>query len=358
MAMTFAAARRSALLSGLILAVVVAVLAPCALAAPPLEEVRVAVEDKSPEAREEAFTRALERALVRLTGRRSLSETPPWETLKSSPGAHVQAYRYEEGSEEGPRLWVRFDREALEGLAREAGWALWDTQRPSLMVWMVVQDGVNRQLVAEDDSGDVRRQLAAVARARGLPLIFPLMDPEDWRRVSPAHVVGGFTGSLREAADRYAADGMLVAHLHAQGEGWQGRFRLSLRGASLGERDFQARQRDEVLEQGAHWAADTLRGQELARGGDGGPGILEVTVMDVADHAAFLRARDRLARLDPVREVVPGHLAPEQVRFRLRLRGDRAELERAARRDPFLAVIPSAETTDGPASVPAFRLLQ
>ncbi|WP_200182328.1 DUF2066 domain-containing protein [Ectothiorhodospira mobilis] len=358
MAMTFAAARRRALLPGLILAVVVAVLPPCAVAAAPLEEVRVAVDDKSPGTREEAFTRALERVLVRLTGRRIPAGAPAWEALKASAGTHVQAYRYEEGPEGGHRLWVRFDREALEGLAGEAGWDLWDAQRPSLMVWMVVQEGVNRHLVAEDDSGGVRRQLAAVARARGLPLIFPLMDPEDWRRVSPAHVVGGFTGSLREAADRYASDGMLVAHLHAEGEGWQGRFRLSLRGAPLGERRFQSRQRDEVLEQGVHWAADAVRGQDPARGDDNGPGILEVTVMDVVDHAAYLRARDRLARLDPVREVVPGHLAPERVRFRLRLRGDAAELERAVRRDPFLAVIPSEETTDGPASVPAFRLLQ
>lgn len=357
MAMTSAAARPSALLSGLILAVFVAVRTPCAVAAPPLEEVRVVVEGKSADAREEAFARALDRVLVRLTGQRTLSKAPGLEALRASASTHVQAYRYEEGPQQ-QRLWVRFDREALEDYARQSGWDLWDAQRPALMVWMVVQEGVNRRFVAEDDTGAVRRQLAAVARARGLPLIFPLMDPEDWRRVSAAHVVGGFTGSLREAADRYGSDGMWVAHLYPEGDGWAGRVRLSLRGASLGERRFQARQREEILEQGMHWAADAVRGQDAARGDDGRPGLLEVMVTDVEDHDAYLRARDRLARLDPVQEVVPGELAPGRVRFQLRLQGDASALERAVRRDAFLAVIPSEENTDGAVSMPTFRLLQ
>ncbi|MFP4162005.1 MAG: DUF2066 domain-containing protein [Ectothiorhodospira sp.] len=352
---TFPVTPRSLPLPGLIFAVIVALFPVHASGAPPLEEVRVAVEGSHAEARETAFTQALEQVLVRMTGRRILPGAPELETFMESAPEYVQAYRYEEGPEGERTLWVRFDRADLEAFIREADWPFWDADRPALMVWMVVQEGARRSLVADDDGTGIRRELSSLARTRGLPLILPLMDPEDWRRVSAAHVVGGFTGTLREASERYGPDGMLMAHLRPGDGGWQGRFRLSLGGEALGDRRFEAPQREGVLSSGVHWAADILSGREAARGDrTSSPGHLEVTIEGVGDLSDYLGARDHLARLEPVREVIPGGFTSERVRFRLRLRGDASDLERAARRDPALEVMPPEDAVD-PVSLPAFR---
>ncbi|MCG5515694.1 MULTISPECIES: DUF2066 domain-containing protein [Ectothiorhodospira] len=315
-----------------VLALAVLAGAPAAAALPPagLDEAQVPVESRDRPERAEAFSRALSQVVVKLTGDRALAEDERVAEFLEQAPRHVRQYRYREQPDGDDTLWVRFDTAPLEQFLRDSGLPVWGQDRPALLVWMLLQGDGERRLVGDQDAGEARRAMERVARERGLPLIFPLLDMEDQARVGPADVLGGFEDVLREASARYSPDGMLVVRIRESDGGWEGRFQLH-----ADDSDPSWEMRDEgltgLMRQGVDQVANSLSRQMVVTGLQQDQDGVMVSVAGVSSLSDYLRVGRHLSEMAPVSRVQPRGLDADRALFLVQVRGEARDIERAAR---------------------------
>ncbi len=296
-----------------------------------LYTIQVPVDRGEPDWREQAYRRGLSQVLVRVTGQRSAAGDAALEALFEDPSRLVQGYR--RGADE--TLWVSFDGRAIAARLREAGRAVWDSQRPVTLLWLAVdRGGGERELIAAEEEpppsdeamvGDVdrflRQRIEDVARARGLPLVWPLLDAEDRGRVAFSDVWGGFEQPVLEASSRYDANSILLGRVDADGRQlprWTWYF-------SGEQRQWRA-----TVEDALHRVADLMAGQ-LGAVGDERPAAVRLTVTGVEDLAAYADVSRYLASVSIVRELSLEQLGDDALTYRMELLGPSERLGRVLR---------------------------
>lgn len=194
-----------------------------ALAAPvsDLYQVREAVADQQAETRDAAMQRALQTLVQRLTGDAKALQSPALEGLRKDPQQIVSQYGYD-----GDALLVEFDPGSTERQLRQAGLALWGSNRPAILTWWLSESPEGSQLIGESQSAAAT--LRQAAQHRGLPLRLPLADLSEQLLATPESLLAGDPQALREASERYAADALLAVQASESGGAWQGQWRLWL----------------------------------------------------------------------------------------------------------------------------------
>jgi uncharacterized protein len=295
-----------------------------------LHEATVPVENRDRPAREAGFKLALERVLVKLSGDRLVLQDPRIRDLQAQAGRYVQRFRYVEAGEGAVRLEVRFDGAALERLLAERGLPVWGSNRPSVLVWLAATHDGGRVILGGDEGRELAKALEGVADARGIRVVFPVMDLEDRSALNFADLAGGFHEPVLRASDRYSTRFVLAAHVQPRAGGWTGRWRL------FGQ-DFQEIHQAEgdtveaALDAGLQGVVDIL-GRRLAIAG-----LLptedhvEVVVHGVDSLESYQRVRQYLAGLSVVAEIKPHRLEPDRAVFLVQLRGSPRDLERGVR---------------------------
>ena len=192
-----------------------------------LYTIEVPVDPADPDMRQNAYTAALERALIRVTGADSEQHRA---SLRSAfPDAGRYVLRFQPGPDD--TLVVTFDGEAIERRLRETRHAIWSADRPTTLVWLAVDwgDGEREILGTEDtvESADaprstdrnrvLRERVETIAEWRGIPVVFPLMDMQDLESVSFSDIWGGFDEPLVEASLRYGVNSVLIGRVKADG---------------------------------------------------------------------------------------------------------------------------------------------
>ncbi len=333
----------AALVSALVMATGVAVVLSAAAPARAAEvadlyTIRVPVDQSEPDWREQAYRRALSQVLVRVTGQRAAAGDPGLDALFEDPARLVQGYR--RGADE--TLWVSFDGRAIAARLREAGRAVWGSERPVTLLWLAVdRGGGDRDLIAAGDEPPsaalparsaqppdgadpdrfLRQRVEDVARARGLPLVWPLLDAEDRGSVAFSDVWGGFEQPVLEASARYGANSILLGRIDADGRQlprWTWYF------------GGEQRQWRASVEDAVHRVADLMAGQ-LAAVGDERARSVRLTVTGVEDLAAYADVSRYLASVSVVRELRLEQLADNALTYRLELLGAPDRLGRVLR---------------------------
>jgi len=193
-----------------------------------LYDVDVVVADQSAKERAVASRAALLVVLRRVTG---LADVPMNEAVTNaleSPQQYYVEYRYKEAPAAGGALSgtvsgkppakalymsVRFAEPAVQRLVAQAGLPLWSSNRPTTVVWLVMTDNAQRDVLGASDPNPLLLALRTHAEERGLPLVVPLMDLDEQLQVTPAVVWGGMFDVLERASQRYSADAMLVGRI-------------------------------------------------------------------------------------------------------------------------------------------------
>lgn len=163
-----------------------------------LYQATVPVSDESAATRNPAIKQALLQVLVKLTGERNISKTSGIGPIIERPERFVQQFRYRQTTDAEnqqaptPELWVQFDETALNDALRSYGLTVWGKERPSILVWLAHEDNQVRRLVSFEETPKYMTMLDQRAAARGLSLLFPLLDLEDTSRLSVSDVWGGF----------------------------------------------------------------------------------------------------------------------------------------------------------------------
>ncbi len=313
----------------------------CALVAQAdeLYESQVPVSGQQDRERTRALRAAFEQVLLKVTGRRDSAQAPAIEAALRQPMRYVQQFLYlplpddktgERMRADGHRelLRVRFDVNAVNQLLREAGLAQWGRTRPVTLMWLAVEDRGERWLLGGDARTDMRAAAEREARARGIPVLLPLMDLEDRRELHFTDVWGNFQDSLLRASERYQPGAVLAGRLlHGAGGGWSARWSLYHDGNadhwSAAAEDWEG-----LLAAGINGAADLLAARHARIISADGRQSIDLVVTDVRGIDGYERAMKYLAGLDPVERIQVVGLEADQVRFRLALSGDRETLVR------------------------------
>lgn len=303
-----------------VLALALLASAPAALAerVVGLYQAEVEVED----GRDQAFSDALAAVLVRMTGRRDVSERPGIRPLLENARAYAQQFRQPAPD----RLWVAFDGSALERELTERDQPVWGAERPVTLLWIAIDGGGGKRFVMAperefEEEGALRDAVADAAARRGLPVVYPLMDAEDRRQASFAEVWGGFDDSILAASARYGADAVLVGRMNADDLG-HGRWTL-LDGGGVQRWTGSAPESIDRL-------AD-LFAARFAVVSSGEVHSMRLAVSGIDSIADYGQASRFLARLTAIDSLQLESVEQDRVVFNARLRGTPAALDEAIR---------------------------
>lgn len=315
-----------------------------------LYQAKVPVKSQSRDERLEVYPAALAQVVVKLSGDRGVPERPELSGLMRNAVALVQQFQYQELPsanqallEEGYKrlLVARFDGRAITQALIEANVPLWGGTRPEVLLWLAIEDRETRYLLGARASAELESHLDEQAARRGLPLLLPLLDLDDRRRLAFADVWGDFHHNVMLASARYGADVVLVGRLVRTAEGtWQTRWSLHYVVASNTPSDYwqgEANSQREALAIGIDGAADHIARRYAQLYSADSADSVALRVTNVSDMAGYARAMNYLESLDIVTAVEVVRIRADEVLFRLAIRGDARGLEQSIRLGATLA---------------------
>ncbi len=327
-----------------------------------LYEARVTVADQSPAELKRATRAGLAEVLVRIAGRTDAARQPGVAELLANADRYVEQYRYEQATSlpdptseaapltTEPLVVLRFARSPLEQQLRKAGLPVWGENRPTLLVWLAVDENGSRQLVNEESHPALVGALREQARRRGLVLSFPLLDLDDLAAVTADMAWQMDMARLGQASVRYRMDGLLVGRLGAlPGGRWVGSWRLSAEELRITV-DGQGTTLPEYLAPGVDRIADALASR-YAVGSEAGAGVVTLWLSDVRGFADYARALQYLAGVSQIKSVVPLQVAPGEMLLRLEIDGTPEQLERALALDNKVQPEPATAHNPGTAQM-------
>ena len=181
-----------------------------------LYQATISVSDESAPKRRIALKQALSKVLIKVTGDRNINKSMGVSSLLERSEQFVQQYRYYQNNNDWGQqkftheLWVQFDEKTIDEALKNQGITIWGKERPSVLVWLVAQKNNNRSFVNIEDNSKYINILEERASARGVNLLFPLLDLQDDSKISVTDVWGDFTEPILKASKRYLPNTVLT----------------------------------------------------------------------------------------------------------------------------------------------------
>jgi len=287
------------------------------------------VADQGAGERSRAMPMALQNVLQKLSGLRQFDDYPELGAAVRPAPDMVLSYYYRkleqmlpDGSlNEELGLVAQFAEAPVDNLVRELGLPLWQPQRLSATVWLIVDDGLDRRIMPiEYDYA--RQRMALVAERRGLPLDWPSPDADGLYAVDEQILWGGYAEELAGTAGR----GVLIATARREGAEWVVRFNLSY------QDDNWSWRQDDVdlaagLEEGMHETVDRVAAANMIQASDLGSWQHDLTVSGLASAEDYQRCLNYLQSLSLVEDVGVITAQPGRVTFRAALSASPAYFE-------------------------------
>ena len=184
-----------------------------------LYQQRVAVENESMAERNRAYQAAFQRMIIKVTGDERWLDRARIRSAAANAGDYVQAFAYATdeatGLIAGQRfIEVQFSAPLINQLLTAEDIPVWGSNRPSVLVWMVLQDATGQRSLLNQETGpEIIEYMRRFGEERGLPVIFPLLDIEDRRNLPPDAIWAQDELAIKAASDRYDADSILAGRL-------------------------------------------------------------------------------------------------------------------------------------------------
>lgn len=327
---------------------------------------RVAVANESEAERVRAFGEALAAVIVKVTGTRRWLEDPAVARALNNAQSYVEAISYssetvslpppEEPAEpqvtaagdtdqvsatpapvvtapprpttrEQRYVNVTFAASLINELLTNANVPIWDSNRPSVLVWMVLQDvSGDRRLLTVDRDPEIIELIQRFGVERGVPLIFPVLDFEDRRNLPVESLWNLDEAAISAASVRYGADTVLAGRLLFTASSelvglWQFIFQNEATVFDGFESDLQAylyNPLDRITNQLANYFAivPVATDQRYVR----------LRVDGIDDLNAYSGLLNYVRNLGLVRSVTPAQLDGERLELELGLQGDAQQL--------------------------------
>lgn len=259
--------------------------------------------------REQAVRNAFRRVLVKASGDTTIASAPEVDALLADASSHVIGEETRQvvatnalGQPEARQvLRVRFEPDVIRRSLGELGRPLWPEQRPTTMVWLVVDDGTRKQ-VASSAQVQALGALTQRAEERGLRIQLPNMDSVDQGRVDGVTLWDAPLKSVAGASGRYNIQVSLLIRLRRAGAEWSARYAL-IQGAQFEEWSGVDTSSGPLLAMGIDGAADRLARRYALDDSEPPMGTLSLWLTNLSDGVAYARALAYLRQLDAVRQI-------------------------------------------------------
>lgn len=311
----------------------------------------VPVPDQSEPARLDGQAAALRQVLVKMSGAPSVLALPQVQANLGKAAAYVQRYQYmvqpapadtPVGTPGSLQLQVSFDGRALEQLLQDAAAPIWGARRPLTLVWLAVADDRGRRLLDADDEPELVRELQYASRARGLPVVLPLLDLEETNQINISDVWGRFLEPLNSFSARYGAEALLAGRLEKIGDNWQGELSF-MQGVLRHGVIAQAATRAELLTQLFGQVAEFLASKYAVVLDPSKDASVLVRVRNVRQLEDYALLSQFFSGLQAVRQADVVEVGEGQALFSLRLIADQSALLQATALDTRLQAVPGTE---------------
>jgi hypothetical protein len=185
---------------------------------PSIYQASVPIATRSDQDRDAATKVALSQVLVKVSGNSHLLDNNA--ALKNGL-AHADDYVEEFSYSSPPHpptatplvMLVRFDKEAVNKLVRDAGAPVWGQSRPLIMVWIAYEVPNHPADIVDSADTNIQVLFKDTAGKRGLPVVFPTMDASELTKITPVDVINQSLEPLQAASQRYGSNAILLGHL-------------------------------------------------------------------------------------------------------------------------------------------------
>jgi len=195
----------------------------------------VPVADQSKAEQLRAMRIGLGKVLVKVTGDSQAMTNVAF----SNPERYVTEFGYvsyrdpqtPEAAASGTGMSLSYAASAIDRLLRKYQLQVWPSDRPGLLVWMVVDGAGGKSFVTQENMPAAESSLKLLMEDRGAPLILPLLDLQDTRNVSENDVWNLNFSKLASAAERYKTNAWLAIRFYQSSSGqWRAARLLDLNG--------------------------------------------------------------------------------------------------------------------------------
>lgn len=288
--------------------------------------------------RRQALPRALGNVLEKYSGVRSLDAYPEAKASLRNAESILVTFYYRnvektlaDGSTtEQLNLVAKFAPDEVDELARALQLPLWQARRDPLEVWVVVDNGRQREILPLE-TAYARQSLSAVSELRGQPLVWPEPDEEGMYSVDMQLLWGGYTEDLASLN----GVGVLILAARREGARWGIRTNLGFSGEHFAWRiqDFDL---EAGLVEGLQKAIDQVAVSMAIAADEQGVWSRELTVEGINSSSDYQSCLAYLQGLGIVDSVAVISAQPGGMTFRLGLNAAPDYLDEAFLRSGLL----------------------
>lgn len=310
----------------------------------------VVVASQSEADRNEAAPVALVQVLQKLSGLREIPSSPVLEETLNNATRFLHSYRYakvDRTAADGSltrelRLVAQFMQSEVDRIAKQIGMPRWRQERPEVQLWVVIDDGRNRQLKPLEFVY-AWESMEEIATMRGLPVGWPELDEEEMQLVDMRLVWGGFTDYLVERGA--PEDGVAIIAARRDGPQWTVRWSLASGGQHWSWQNSNL-ELMYALAEGTHQMADQIAASNAIAVSEQGFEIMDVRIGGLNSAEAYISCLEYLQDLSLVSAVEILGAEPGRVHFRLQLNASREYLSEAFERGSVLLPARAGSTYD------------
>ncbi len=193
-----------------------------------LYEIELIANSQSAADREQALKQALYGVLNRVLVADDISKIPVVQQILRGAQHYVKQFQYslisaDEYSDSDARLIrVEFDENQLLEILRTSNVGIWSEIRPETLVWLVVDEEGKRQFYNPDTMPEFENALSLASKIKGLPVIFPLLDLDEQRRISVSEVLSADSRNLLAVSARYDVPAVMAGRVLKADGCWKG----------------------------------------------------------------------------------------------------------------------------------------
>ncbi len=164
-----------------------------------------------------ALKKAMKVVLVKIGGESSVLEAPSIKLALKNYKNFYATYRYQKQKNQKQKnqnnLIVSFDENKINQLFIDANLPLWGSLRPQILMWIVEEDGLSREVLSATAMSNIPTVVTDFSSRNGLPILLPLMDLTDASQLQMSDLWGRFITPIEQVSARYFPEMVVVLRL-------------------------------------------------------------------------------------------------------------------------------------------------
>jgi hypothetical protein len=329
-----------------------------------LDEADIVVASRANDVKAKALTEALASVFLKNSGTPAVLQHPLVKSQLKQPEVLLTQYGYTEKDGE-LLLKANFDHQRIINTLRQANLPVWGRQRPLTLLWLALDDGPEKVLLADSSASELRQEIELASNNKGIPLLLPVMDLDDLMAVSVTDVRGLFVEPVAKGSERYQADYFAMADLEQQGN--KVNFTVGLFDKTLTNGVLLPLLRQQGQADNIPAATQAVMGllanyfvsqYAIAATGDGNEA--EVTFMGLNKMPQVVALESYLRQLSAIKSIKVSRIKNDAITYQVELFGTDEDLKRLLNIDSRLSVIDTqggADSFYAPATTAAAELL-